>query len=187
MPEKNKRTRAIIILMGYPIAILTISTLINMFAFGVNAPIVALPALSHIYALIIAAILLLINHTWLMTSTELTRTRFKLYATPEEWAASGTSPHEAQEDGLREVERRHNTHRNTTENVIYFIFLVFVFVLISPTHLAGHIWIILFPSARLGYTYSYLAGKASARGLFMSLSLLALYGIASYLLISLVI
>jgi hypothetical protein len=39
----------------------------------------------------------------------------------------------------------------------------------------------------LGYTYSYLAGKDGARGLFMSLSLLAMYGIASYLVMSLVV
>ena len=41
--------------------------------------------------------------------------------------------------------------------------------------------------ARLGYTYSYLAGKDSARALFMSLSLLAMYGLASYLLLSFVV
>ena len=44
-----------------------------------------------------------------------------------------------------------------------------------------------FPLARLGYTYSYLAGKVEARGLFMSLSLAATYGIASYLVICLLV
>ena len=88
---------------------------------------------------------------------------------------------------MRELERRHNAHRNTTENTIYFIFLALVFVLVSPTTVAAQTWIVGFAVARLGYTYSYLAGKDSARGLFMTLSLLAMYGIASYLVISLLV
>ena len=74
---------------------------------------------------------------------------------------------------MRELERRHNTHRNTTENTIYFTLLALVFVLVSPTTVAAQAWIVGFAVARLGYTYSYLAGKDDVRGLFMSLSLLA--------------
>ena len=122
-----------------------------------------------------------------MIRGSLTRVRFKMHSTPEEWAASGTSAQDAPEEGLRELERRHNAHRNTTENTIYFIFLALVFVLVSPTTVAAQTWIVGFAVARLGYTYSYLAGKDSARGLFMTLSLLAMYGIASYLVISLLV
>ncbi len=86
---------------------------------------------------------------------------------------------------MRELERRHNTHRNTTENTIYFILLALVFVFVSPTTVAAQAWIIGFAIARLGYTYSYLAGKDNVRGLFMSLSLLSKYGIVSYLAMSL--
>ena len=46
-------------------------------------------------------------------------------------------------------------------------------------------WCTFTPALTLGYTYSYLLGRTGLRGLFMSLSLLALYGIASYLAISL--
>ena len=120
-----------------------------------------------------------------MTTTELTRVRFNMYATPEEWTASGRSPEDASAEGLRELERRHNAHRNTTENSIYFLLLVFIFVLVSPNTLAAQAWIIGFAVARLGYTYSYLVGRDKARGLFMSLSLLSLYGMASYLVASL--
>ena len=88
---------------------------------------------------------------------------------------------------MRELERRHNAHRNTTENTIYFILLVMIFALASPTTVAAHAWIVGYAVARLGYTYSYLAGKDGARGLFMSLSLLAMYGIASYLVMSLIV
>ena len=121
-----------------------------------------------------------------MTTTELTRVRFNMYSTPEEWAASGTSREDPPEEGLRELDRRHNTHRNTTENTVYFVLLSLVFALVSPPTAAVQAWIIGFAVARLGYTYSYLAGKDAARGLFMSLSLMAMYGMASYLVMSLV-
>ncbi len=174
------------IVKAYPLGVLLVGVVLNLFVFGVNPAAAALPSIECIRALVIAAVLLTVNHTWIMTTTELTRDRFKMYSTPEEWAASGTSRQDAPDEGSRELERRHNAHRNTTENTIYFILLALVFVLVSPTAIAAQAWIIGFPVARLGYTYSYLAGKDGARGLFMSLSLLAMYGIASYLAISLV-
>ena len=122
-----------------------------------------------------------------MTATELTRVSFKMYTTPEEWAASGTRPQDAPVEGLRELERHHNTHRNTTENTIYYVLLALTFVVVSPAPFAAQAWLIGFAVARLGYTYSYLRGKDGARGVFMSLSLLAMYGMASYLLVSLVV
>ena len=185
--KERKKQRIITIIAAYPFGIALISFVINWFVFGIKSPTITLPSLEYIYSLIIAAILLVINHTWLMTTTELTRVRFKMYATPEEWEASGTRQSEISEEGLRELERRHNIHRNTTENTVYFIFLAFIFVLVSPTILAAQVWIIGFAAARLGYTYSYLSGNDNTRGLFMSLGLLALYGMTSYLLISLVI
>ena len=169
----------------YPLAILVGGVALNWFVLGVNPPAVALPSAESINALVIAAVLLVINHTWLMTSTELTRVRFKMFATPEEWTASGTRQQDVPEEGLRELERHHNTHRNTTENTVYFILLALIFVLVSPTIIAAQIWIIGFAVARLGYTYSYLAGKDKARGFFMTISLLAMYGMASYLMLSL--
>lgn len=174
------------IVKAYPLGVLLIGVVLNAFVFGVNPIVVALPSPECIYALIMAAVLLIVNHTWLMTTTELTRVRYRMFSTPEEWAASGTSRQDAPEDGLRELERRHNTHRNTTENTIYFIFLALVFVLVSPTTVAAQAWIVGFAVARLGYTYSYLAGKDKVRGIFMSLSLLAMNGIASYLVMSVV-
>ncbi len=184
--EKNRQRRTMAIVKAYPLGVLLLGVVLNLFVFGVKPFVVALPSAECIRALVIAAVLLAINHTWIMTTTELTRVRFKMYATPEEWAASGTSRQDAPEEGLRELERRHNTHRNTTENTIYFILLAVVFALVSPTTVAAQAWIVGFAVARLGYTYSSLVGKDGARGLFMSLSLLAMYGIASYLVMSLV-
>lgn len=183
--EGQRRTMAIV--KAYPLGPLIIGIVLNIFVFGVDPSVVALPTIECVSALIIAGVLLAINHTWIMTSTELTRVRFKLYSTPEEWAANGTNPQDAPEKDLRELERRHNTHRNTTENTTYFIFLASAFVFISPTTLAAQTWLIGFSVARLGYTYSYLTGKDNARGAFMTLSLLAMYGIASYLMMSLVV
>ncbi len=174
------------IVMVYPVGVLAIGVILNFFVFGVNPCVVALPSIECIRALVIAAVLLTVNHTWIMTATELTRVRFKMYATPEQWAASGTSRQDAPEEGVRELERHHNTHRNTTENTTYYILLALVFVFVSPTTVAAQAWLVGFAVARLGYTYSYLAGKDDARGLFMSLSLLAMYGMASYLVMSLI-
>lgn len=157
--EGQRRTMAIA--KAYPLGPLIVGIVLNLFVFGVDPSVVALPTIECVAALIIAGVLLAINHTWIMTSTELTRVRFKLYSTPEEWAANGTSPQDAPEKGLRELERRHNTHRNTTENTTYFIFLASAFVLISPTTLAAQTWLIGFGVARLGYTYSYLAAKTT--------------------------
>ncbi len=182
---RKRRTKAIAI--AYPFGVLLFGVALNMFIFGINPPVVALPTAEGITSLVAAAVLLVINHTWLMTTTELTRVKFNLYATPEEWAASGISREDASVEGLRELERRHNAHRNTTENVVYFIILALVFVIVSPPTIATQVWIIGFAVARLGYTYSYLAGRDFVRGLFMSLSLLAMYGMASYLAISLVV
>ena len=172
--------------MVYPLVVLLIGVVLNLLVFGVNPAVVALPSVECIVALVISAVLLVINHTWIMTTTELTRVRFNMYSTPEEWAASGTSREDSPEEGLRELDRRHNTHRNTTENTVYFVLLSLVFALVSPPTAAAQAWIIGFAVARLGFTYSYLAGKDAARGLFMSLSLMAMYGMASYLVMSLV-
>lgn len=182
--ESKRQRRATTIVKAYPIAVLLVSVLLNYFVFGVTPVVVALPPVETMVALVIAAALLVINHTWLMTTTELTRVRFRMYSTPEEWAASGTSPQNAPEEGLRELERHHNTHRNTTENMVYFAFLAGIFVLLSPPALAVKAWIVGFAVSRLGYTYSYLAGNVNLRGLFMSFSLVAMYGMASYLAMS---
>ena len=184
--EKKRQRRTMTIVMVYPVGVLAIGVILNFFVFGVNPCVVALPSIECIRALVIAAVLLTVNHTWIMTATELARVRFKMYSTPEEWAASGTRRQDAPEEGVRELERHHNTHRNTTENTTYYILLALVFVFVSPTTVAAQAWLVGFAVARLGYTYSYLAGKDDARGLFMSLSLLAMYGMASYLVMSLI-
>lgn len=100
---------------------------------------------------------------------------------------SDAQQEEAPQQGRQELERRHNAHRNTTENTVYFILLAFIFSLISPSPLAAQIWLIGFAGARLGYTFSYLSAMSGARGVFMSLSLLCIYGLASYLVMSLLV
>ena len=145
----------------------------------------ALPSNDVVISLAISAALLVVNHTWLMTTTELTRVKFGMSATPEEWATSGRNRDDTTKLGLDELERRQNTHRNTTENVVYFALLAPVFVLVSPPTLAVQVWVIGFGMGRLGYTYSFLSGRTGPRGFFMSLSLVSMYGMASYPLMSL--
>lgn len=176
----ERRQRARFFILAYPFALIAICLLLNFLLFGIQPIAIALPSKPMIMALVIAAVLLLANHTWLMTTTELTRAKFGMYATPEEWQASGKKREDAAAKGLEELERRHNAHRNSTENTVYFGLLAFVFSVTSPAATAAFVWIAGFGVARLGYSYSYLAGKDGLRGLFMSLSLLCLYGIASY-------
>ncbi|WP_373565913.1 MAPEG family protein [Microbulbifer okhotskensis] len=134
-----------------------------------------------------AAILLVVNHSWIMTATEITRNRFKIFASPEERLSSGrerSERSESSEEGVFEVERCLNTHRNTTENIVYYIFLVMVFSLSSPSQFTAWLWILMFPIARLGYTYSYFSGNDNVRGVFMSLTLMSIYGMTNYLVFS---
>jgi len=182
--EKRKQ-RIKMIVLAYPIALLLAGIALNWFAFGVDPAVTALPSAGVLSALVVAAVLLVVNHTWLMTSTELTRLKYDMKATPEEWDASETRREDVSKTGWRELERRHNAHRNATENSVYFAILAMIFSVISPTVIAAHVWIIGFAIARLGYTFSYLSGRDGARGIFMSLGLTAMYGMASYLVISL--
>ena len=184
--DTEKRQRIAWIILAYPFAMLLIAGALNLLAFGIVPAVVSLPSASIVTALAIAAALLVINHAWHMTSTELTRLKFRLFATPEEWEKSATSPEDAASEGLRELARHHNAHRNTTENAVYFVLLAGVFVLVSPPGLAAYVWLPGFALARLGYTLSYLTGRDDLRGLFMSLSLIAMFGLASYLLFSLI-
>jgi uncharacterized MAPEG superfamily protein len=183
--KRQKRTMSIVII--YQIVLILLSFALNLFVFEVHPFALTLPSKELFQALIIATVLLVLNHTWLMTATELTRVRFKMHSTSEEWAASGTNREDASKEGISELERHHSTHQNTTENVVYFALLALIFVFSSPPTIVATVWLVGFAVARLGYTYSYLYGKDNARGLFMSLSLLAMYGLTSYLVISLVI
>jgi len=182
--ERRKRKFSAIII-AYPLAMFLVGAALNWFAFGINPAVISLPSHEIHFAWVVAGVFLVINHTWLMTSTELTRLKHDIRTTPEEWDAAGTLEEEITKKGWRELARRHNAHRNVTENTVHFVFSALVLGFTSPTPAAAQVWIIGFAVARLGYTYAYLSGRDDVRGIFMSLSLVALYGIASYLVIGL--
>lgn len=185
MSESERRRLAPTLLIGvYPFALVLLSIAANLAVFGVKPVAVALPSSESYAALTVAGVLLLANHSWLMTATELTRGRFSLATTPEERLAKGIDGQMPSQAAVDELGRHHNAHRNSTENAVYFVLLVLILVFVSPPILAVQVWAIGFGVARLGYTYSYLAGKTGLRGLFMSLSLLPLYGMASYLVLA---
>ncbi len=183
--ESLRRRRARIILLGYPLGILVVSVFLNLLVLGVEPAVVAMPALGSIRAFAVAGILLALNHTWNMMSTEFARSRHRLVATPEEWAAQGLNPENASKEGLRELERHHNMHRNATENAVCFIPLALVLLMISPSAIVATVWLVGFALARLSYTGSYLAKNTGLRGASMTLGLLATFGLASYIAISL--
>jgi uncharacterized membrane protein YecN with MAPEG domain len=184
--EKRKRKIANIVL-AYPFALIAIGLLVNFLLFGVTPAVISMPSFAIIVVLVCAATLLLANHTWLMTSTELTRLKYNMHATPEEWETSGHSRADTSDEGLRELERQHNAHGNATENVVYFVFLALLISVVSPVTIAAQVWIVGFAFGRLGHTFSYLTGRDGLRGIFMSVSLLSLYGLVSYLLASLIV
>ncbi len=183
-PDQERKKKIARIILGYPFALVLVSLLVNFLLFGVDAIVIALPTPSIIMALILSAVLLLINHTWLMTSTELTRLKYNMHATPEEWAASKNSLSDVSQEGVRELQRRHNAHGNATENIVHFVSLAFLISIVSPVTIAAQVWIVGFAVGRVGHTFSYLTGKDGARGIFMSVSLVSLYGMASYLVVS---
>ena len=182
--RKTKFTR---IILAYPFALILTGILVNLLLFGVTPAIVSIPEPVLIQTLAVSALLLLGNHTWLMTSTELTRLKYDMHATPEEWEASGNSRGDVSAEGVRELERHHNAHRNATENVVYFVFLAILISMVSPVVLAANAWVLGFALGRLGHSLSYLSGRDGLRGISMSVSLVSLYGLASYLVISLLI
>ncbi|ASM75448.1 MAPEG family protein (plasmid) [Pseudosulfitobacter pseudonitzschiae] len=181
--EPRKR-RVAMIIIGYPVALLIAAIAVNLVLIGVQPVVVALPSEGAVGALAITFALLVANHAWLMTSTELTRLRFDLSATPEERAARGREGAVIPAHASDELERRHNAHRNTTENVVCFLCPALLLAFVSPPAAVLYLWSIGFALARLGYTWSYLAGRTGARGLCMSLSLLTLFGVTSYLAMS---
>ena len=146
-----------------------------------------MPSVEIITALVLSAVMLLINHTWLMTTTELTRLKYNMHATPEEWAASKYGKDDVSQEGVQELERRHNAHNNATENTVHFVLLSLLVCIVSPAALMAQVWFLSFAIGRLGHTFSYLSGRDGLRGIFMSVSLISLYGLSSYLLLSLVV
>ena len=175
------------IILAYPVALILIAVGLNAFVFGMTPLIVALPSPQTVSALIVAGVLLVLNHIWLMTATELVRLHHNMYASPEEWAQNGARREDVAQQGWEELERHHNAHRNATENTLYFVLLALAISVVSPSTLAAQTWIIGFAVARLGYTFSALRGRSDFRGVFMSLSLLAMYGLASYLALILIV
>ncbi len=183
--DSNIKNSSFWIIKAYPFAVFLIAMALN-YSLGIEPFYLSIPSKEIFTLIACSAIGLVINHSWIMTVTELTRNRFKIYASPEEWVSSGLNRSEITEQGSFEIDRCLNTHRNTTENVVYYILLVFVFSFASPSQLAVWAWVLTFPLARIGYTYSYFTGRDNTRGIFMTLTLLSLYGMAGYLAASLI-
>ncbi|WFE92092.1 MAPEG family protein [Roseibium porphyridii] len=182
--SEARQQRARMFILGYPFVLISFALVLNFFAFGVQPVEIGLPSTGLLSAFVFSAALLLANHTWLMTATELTRVRFGLHATPEEWEASANAREDVPQVGWQELERHHNAHRNATENTVYFALLAAIFCLVSPPLAACWVWILGFAVGRCGHSRCYLTGRDGLRGLFMSVSLLSLYGLATYLIVA---
>lgn len=181
MELNRKQRRAVRMVIAYPFAIFFLSVSINLLLLDIGLFQVAMPSKNHVLALVVLSVFLTVNHSLLMTTTELVRVKHKMFATPEEWEASGTNLSDIPKNAVQELERNHNAHRNCTENTCYFIVLVIPFLCISPPIITTYVWLVGFALSRVGHTYAYLTGKDNLRGMFMSFSLIAMYGVVSYL------
>lgn len=176
----SRKARIAVIVIAYPVALICVSVLINLFVFGIDPAVIGPPSKQIMGVWVFAVAALILNHSWLMTGTELTRLKFELHATPEEWSANERDPDKASKLGLQELDRHHNAHRNTTENVVYFGLVSAALMFITPGEIAAQSWIAGFAIGRIGHSFSYLTRQDGLRGFFMSLSLLSLYGGATY-------
>ncbi len=179
-------SKVAMIIKLYPVGLLIIAAFIN-WLMGIQPIRIALPEHTAMLVLLSAVVMLVFNHTWLMTTTELTRLRFGLQTTPEEWKAKGLDHKSASELGIQELQRHHNAHRNMTENTLLFSLLAPLFLFTSPVLMAIYVWLVGFALGRLGHTLAYLSGNDGLRGIFMSISLLGLYGMVSYLMLALLV
>ncbi|BCL72418.1 MAPEG family protein [Vibrio nigripulchritudo ATCC 27043] len=184
LDEKQKKYMKFVLI--YPFVVLIIGVAVNLLITNIPPLVPSIPSTPVLSSLAISGVLLAINHAWLMTATETTRVRYKLYATPEEWEASDYSKQDATQVAWQELERAHNAHRNATENTVCFLAVALPFLFVSPPSIIAYVWVVGFALARLGYTYGYLSGNDNFRSIFMTLSLLASFGIGSYLFIALI-
>ena len=181
-PDSTRRP-AVPVIRAYPIGVVLLSIGVNALA-GIGAYVPTLPGMDLLAALAVTGALLLVNHTWLMTVTEEVRHHFQIPTTPEQWKERGLGPGQLSHAGVLELQRHHGAHRNATENTTLFVLVATTFMLGAPDPLLAQLWIVCFGVARLGHTYGYLRGRDGVRGLFMTLSLLSLYGMGSHALLS---
>lgn len=181
--QPNISSRQWAILLVYPLVPFVVALITNLLV-GVNRLEVALPTDTVIGFAALSVLFLIVNHTWLMTHTEVTRARFGLFATPEEEAES--NPISQGVTNTQELNRSHAAHRNLTENTVHFALALPVFLFLSPPATLAATWLCGYAIMRLGHTYFFLSGNANLRGVFMTGSLVALYGLVTYPLISIV-
>lgn len=178
----NISSRQWIILLVYPLVPLFIAVGSNL-AFGVESLDIKLPTHELIRSAALSVVFLIANHTWLMTHSEITRARYGLFATPEEEAESDNGSEGVA--NTNELIRSHSAHRNLTENTVHFALALSIFLILSPPETLAALWLCGFAFMRLGHTYFFLSGNANLRGVCMTGSLVALYGLVTYPVISL--
>ena len=115
------------IVIFYPVVLAVVAMAINLLSFSNISLELSLPSVSLTKIYVITAALMLINHLWVMTTTEIVRTRYRIWATPEEWDKAGDDPGAIDHIGRRELQRQHNAHRNSTENSVIFLFIAIPF------------------------------------------------------------
>lgn len=172
-------------IVGYPIVVALIALALSLYVLPTLVSGTSWPENTVLIAIALATGLLIVNHSWIITATELARLKHGIYVVPEEIPSEKQATYAPSSEGQADVARCHNIHRNTTENVVYIFPLAIAIWLAAPQLTESAIWIVTFAVARLGYTYSYLRANTALRSVCMTASLLAMFGLSFQLLYAL--
>lgn len=164
-------------IVGYPIVVALIALALSFFALPSLVAGSGWPENTVLVAFALATGLLIVNHIWIITATELARLRHGIYVVPEEIPSEKKAAYAPSAEGQADVARCHNIHRNTTENVVYFFPLAIAVWIAAPQLTESAIWMVTFAVARLGYTFSYLRANTALRSVCMTANLLAVFGL----------
>lgn len=175
------QTKFYLAIVGYPIVVAGVALLINRYALPAAVQNALWPEQMLLLAFAFSTGLLWLNHCWIMTATELARLKHGIYVVPEEVPPAEQATYAPSPDGMADVGRCQNIHRNTTENSVYFFPLAIGLLLVpvlDKTEVGGAaFWFGAYALARLGYTFAYLRAKTGLRSLCMTVTLLANFGL----------
>jgi glutathione S-transferase len=115
--------------------------------------------------------------------TGVLRTVRRVYATPEDYHFFGQEPVVTRDE---QIERVRRAHQNDLENILPFLGIGFLYALSGPSYTAAWWLFVLFTSARILHTVTYIAGLQPWRTVVFAVAQIALYAIALRLLLSVI-
>lgn len=106
--------------------------------------------------------------------TSLYRVRYRVFATPEDYALQGLSPASVPETQREQIERTRRAHQNDLENILPFFAVGFFYALTQPEPAVAKVLYSTFLVARVLHSVFYLAALQPWRSLAFLLGQLAM-------------